>query len=394
MPLRIGYYLSSNAIGGLERHVLTLIDHLRRAHPIAVFCDAAEGSQFFFAELKARGLSPRILRAQDAVDRGVARPIVTSLPVILAARRAMAAAELDVIHFHAGQLGLMYAPVVASSMAGIRTRILTLHNPILEHGRLRRFIETRVLGRLSRVVAVSNHTKNELVQKKGVAPERVEVIPNGIELGEFDHAMERGEARRALGLAEEDLVVGLVGRLHRLKGIDLLIEAVPLARARAPRIKVVLLGSGPEEEPLRRLAEARGVTEAVLFAGYRSDARRLMPAFDALVLPSRDESQSIALLEAMACRKAVVAARVGGVPEVVVDGVTGILFPAENVPALAEALVALLNDPQKRAVMGGAGRARVRDRFAQDEMLRQTLSLYDTSAPSPAKVQAASGSSS
>jgi glycosyltransferase involved in cell wall biosynthesis len=119
-----------------------------------------------------------------------------------------------------------------------------------------------------------------------------------------------------------------------------------------------------------------------------------MPAFDALALPSRDESQSIALLEAMACRKAVVAARVGGVPEVVVDGVTGTLFPAGNVPALAEALVALLNDPKKRAAMGDAGRARVGDRFAQQVMLRETLAVYDASARRSANLQAASGNPS
>src|SRR5581483_10501754 len=105
--------------------------------------------------------------------------------------------------------------------------------------------------------------------------------------------------------------------------------------------------------------------DAVLFAGYRRDARRLMPAFDIVVLPSRDEAQSISLLEAMACRRPVVAANVGGVPEVVDDGITGLLYPAGNVQALAEAVLALLNDGGRRKAMGEAGGQRVANRFSR-----------------------------
>jgi glycosyltransferase involved in cell wall biosynthesis len=121
----------------------------------------------------------------------------------------------------------------------------------------------------------------------------------------------------------------------------------------------------------------------VLFAGYRRDAWRLMPAFDVVALPSRDEAQSIALLEAMACRRPVVAARVGGVPEVVADGVTGLLFARENVGALAGALIELLSDGEKRESMGEAGRRRVGERFSQAEMLRRTMSLYENGGATP-----------
>ncbi len=376
MPLRIGYYLSSAAMGGQERHVLTLIDHLSARHHITVFCDAAEGGNPFYEELETRGLRPRILRLPRMSTKGVVRPVAMSLPVILAARRALAAAHLDAIHFHAGLLGQMYAPIVAGCMAGIHTRILTLHNHIVRHAPLRRFIESRVLRRLDRIVAVSNHTKRELVQKKDVAPEQVVVVPNGIEVAAYTNMMERREARGALGLSNEALVVGLVGRLHDLKGVDLMIEAVPLIKAQVPRLQLVLIGIGPEEKALRQLAEERDASDVVRFAGYRSDARRFMSALDVLALPSRDEANPLSLLEAMACRKPVVAARVGGVPEVVVDGVTGLLVPPENVPALAEAVVRLLKDPERMKAMGEAGRERVQIHFSEDAMLEKTASLY------------------
>lgn len=378
--LRIGYYLSSNAIGGLERHVLLLIERLRTTHHVEVFCDDTDGAQLFCKELDGIGVIPRRLRAQSGSTRGVVWPSVSGLPRVRDARNAFAEVKLDVIHFHAGQLGLMYAPAIASCMAGISTRILTLHNPILRHPPLRRFIETRLLERLSRIVTVSDYMKRELISKKGVASERIRVIPNGVDLDNYGNMATRESALSELGASKENLVVGFVGRLHHLKGVDLLIDAAAAVKKRLPRVEFVFVGDGPEDETLKELAAEHGVSDIVRFAGYRRDAWRLMPAFDVVVLPSRDEAQSISLLEAMACGKPVVAARVGGIPEVVDDRVTGLLFPRENVSMLAKTLIDLLDDPQRRAIMGAAGRQRVRERFSQEEMLQKTLALYNAGA--------------
>jgi glycosyltransferase involved in cell wall biosynthesis len=378
--LRVGFYLSSNAVGGLEQHVLTLLSRLRRVHQIEVFCTNEEGAEHFYDELTSLGLQPHLLPAQHSSSHGVIRPALASIPTLVRARQILKTANLDVIHFHAGQLGLMYAPALASCLAGIPTRILTLHNPISRHAPIRRYIETQVLRRLSRIVTVSDYTKRELIGKKGVAPERISIINNGVDVNAFENALPRGEALRLLGLSEADLVVGLVGRLHRLKGADLLIEAAALVRTRNPRVKFVLIGSGPEEQSLQRLAENRGLSDTVSFAGYRRDAWRYMPAFDVLALPSRDEAQSLALLEAMACGLPVVAARAGGIPEVVDEGVSGLLFPRDDVSMLAKALTELLDDPQRRAAMGAAGRKRVGEHFSREEMLRKTLALYKVGA--------------
>jgi glycosyltransferase involved in cell wall biosynthesis len=318
-----------------------------------------------------------MMRAHVGSTRGVARPLTASLPVALQAWNTFKTARLDLVHFHAGQLGLMYAPAVAACAAGISTRILTLHNPILRHPGVRRTVDALALRCFSRIVTVSEYMKHELVEKKGVAADRISVIPNGVEPREFEALPTRTQARAELGLDENTMAVGLVGRLHHLKGADYFIEAIPRVLASKPDVKFILIGAGPEEQSLKALAEERGIAGRVRFAGYRRDARRLMPAFDVIVLPSRDEAQSISLLEAMACRRPVVAAKVGGVPEVVDDGITGLLYPAGNVQALAEAILTLLNDGARRKAMGEAGRQRVADRFSRQSMLRETVALYE-----------------
>ena len=172
-------------------------------------------------------------------------------------------------------------------------------------------------------------------------------------------------------------MIGAVGRLHRLKGLDLLIRAAPGIRAEIPSLQIVLIGRGMEEHELRRLAAEQGVGDAVRFAGFHAEARRLMPAMDVLAVPSRYEGQSISILEAMACARPVVAADVGGIPEVVVDGVTGLLVPAENPEALARALVRLLKDSALAERMGRAGRERVATHFSQAATIDRTFALYE-----------------
>jgi glycosyltransferase involved in cell wall biosynthesis len=379
-PPRIGYYLSLPPIrGGIERHVLALIDHFRERHHVAVFCDPVDDSHPFHLELGARGISPHFIRRRVKETRGVVRALAKNLPAILYTHSLLAAARLDVLHFHAGRLGSIYAPIAASCIAGIPNRILTMHNSFVSTSRVQRSIEGRVLGHLHHVVAVCDAVRQELATKKDLAAEKIALIPNGVDLAEFELAVNPREIKAELGLPVGSLVIGMVGRLHQVKGADLLIRAAALIRERLPQFRVVLIGEGPEEQRLKRLAEERAVSDIVIFAGYRRDARRLMQGLDLLVAPSRQEAQSFALMEAMACGKPVVASNVGGIPGVLVDGVTGLLVPTEDFGALADAVVKLLGDPKKMADMGRAGRRRVQAHFSQAAMLEKTGALYKAS---------------
>jgi glycosyltransferase involved in cell wall biosynthesis len=266
---------------------------------------------------------------------------------------------------------------VASWLAGIPRRILTAHSLVEERSPVQRWIEGRLLRRVDTIVAISDAVKEDLVSKKAAMRENVIVIPNGIDAAEFQISAEaRSEARAALGVPDESPVIGMVGRLDQAKGADILIRAAAVIRRQVPQLRVVLIGAGPAENEIKRLAREHAVSDIVHFAGYRRDARQLMHALDLLVLASRHEGQSLSMLEAMACGKAVVAANVGGIPGVLLDGVTGLLFPSEDVAALADSVVKLLAGPVKREAMGRAGRRRVETDFSQAEMLERTAALY------------------
>lgn len=372
--LRIAYYMAPNSEGGMARHALALIDYMRERHELAVFCDPR--SKTFCAALRERGISPREILAYPRKDPGFVRPAMGSWRPFLAARAALRAEHPDIVHFHAGRLSAVYPAILASRAAGVPTRILTVHNAIFGRPALQRFFEALVLDTLDRIIAVCGTVKDDLVEKKNVAPEKIAVIANGVDAAEFDAAGDAAGIRRELGVGEAALVIGAVGRLEYEKGTDLLIRAAARLRPRWPALRVVLIGSGPHERELKELAENEGVGDVVRFVGYRADARRLMHAIDVIAMPSRYEAQPFTVLEAMAARKPVAAAAVGGIPATMADGETGLLFPCGDVDALTRALERLLDDADARTAMGSAARERVEREFSQAAMLEKLQKLY------------------
>jgi glycosyltransferase involved in cell wall biosynthesis len=376
--LRIGYFLAPYPEGGLARHVLALIDRMRERYSVVVFCDRRQ--ETFQDALKQRELTPHVIANRPTAKKGILRPILESCGPMIEARRAFRAERLDIVHFHAGRLGAIYPAIVASRWTGIPTRLLTVHNQVLRRSPLQRLFEARVLGSLDAIVAVGAEVKGELMEKKNVTADKISVIVNGIELTEFDTLEPTEKIRAELGVDSTASVLGVVGRLHYDKGIDLLIRALALLKPRYSQLRAVIIGSGPDEAALKGLAETEGVGDIIHFAGYRADARRLMPALDMIAMPSRRDAQPFALLEAMAARRAVVAAAVGGIPGILIDGVTGVLFPSENVNALAAALEKLLKDPGQRKALGEAARQRVKKEFSESAMIEKTAALYEEAA--------------
>jgi len=173
-------------------------------------------------------------------------------------------------------------------------------------------------------------------------------------------------------------VVGAVSRLAWKKGIRHLLEATPRILEAVPDAHVVIAGDGPLRSELEAQAAALGVRDRVLFLGSRPDTIALMAAFDVFVLPSVVEGMSNALLEAMAVGRPVVATDVGGNPEVVVDGETGLIVPPNDPHQLAASIQKLLEAPELAAEMGAAGRQRVIERYQIDVMTRRIEELYDT----------------
>jgi len=228
-----------------------------------------------------------------------------------------------------------------------------------------------------RIVCVSEAVKQVVMERERVKEDRVVVIRNGVET-----LPETGESsvdlRKELGIGEDDLVVGMVANFNRsVKGVSLFLDAVPEIVKAVPAARFLLIGRGKEEKTLSDKARTMGIETYVRFAGYRKDIHRCYATMDISALTSFSEGLSITLLESMRCGLPVVATRVGGNPEVVLEGETGYLVPAGDVPAFASRTVTLLLDRELRKKMGEEGRRRVERHFLLRDVAKRYEEIYE-----------------
>jgi glycosyltransferase involved in cell wall biosynthesis len=213
-----------------------------------------------------------------------------------------------------------------------------------------------------------------VLESCGLPADTLRVVHEGVP----DRAPQPGgrEALRELGIPPDALVVGNVAALTDHKDHETLLAAAALVVARVPSARFVVVGDGELRASLAGRARALGLGERCVFAGFRTDLDRLVPAFDVFCLTSHMEGLGTSLLDAMAFGRPVVATRAGGIPEAVADGLTGCVVEPRDAPALADALVAVLEDGPARVRLGAAGRARFLEHFTADRMIERTLSVY------------------
>lgn len=228
-----------------------------------------------------------------------------------------------------------------------------------------------------RIVCVSDAVKQVVLEREQVDEGRVLVVRNGIGTISGESG-KPPDLREELGIGKECLVVGMIANFNRsVKGASLLLDSVPEVVRSSPSARFLLVGKGKEEAALREKAKKMGVGPYVIFAGYRPDIHRCYAIMDVSVLTSFSEGLSITLLESMRCGLPVVATRVGGNPEVVVDGETGYLVPAGDASAFAQSVTKLLRDPNLRRRMGDAGRHRVEMHFRIEDVAHRYLEIYE-----------------
>jgi glycosyltransferase involved in cell wall biosynthesis len=262
-------------------------------------------------------------------------------------------------------------------LAGVPARIGTHLGAIRGIPKWREVIHAALvnIGCIQTLIAASKGAQQNAIQE-GVFPARIVVIPNGAQVFEID-PVDRDKTRRFLGLKENELFLLSVGRLVYEKGHEFLVQAMPEIVAKFPQTRAGICGSGPLHDYLASLISANGLEDQVKLLGQWDDIPHLLAAADIFVLPSRWEGLSIALLEGMIARLPVVATRVEGVDEVIQDNLNGYLVPLEDSKALAEAIMQLLKDPEKRVAMGGAAHARVLQGYTTDYMCEQYLKVVE-----------------
>jgi len=397
---RLGIYCPGAGTGGPWRYVHSLLNGIDlEQFEVTVFCnlngDYERRPDVRIVNLDAaavNGTLPPAERPSSKGDRSLParRRLMRLVPVAVrlwsgfgrdAVRLARLVRPYGLDLLHTQNTGCEESPL-AARLAGVPHVLGTFHvDSTVDVHRERSGATHRLLEHLSNHcldvgIAVSRATKRDWVRRTHIPAARVTTIHNGIDPNHFCRRRSKTDARRQLGLPADALVIGGVGRLDEAKGFEYLLTAAARLRSDFPTLLVAIAGDGPLRKSLERLAGELGIVDIVRFLGFQTDIQVVLEALDVFTLPSLSETLGYALLEAMSMELAAVGSTVGGIPEVIVQGKTGLLVPPRNPDRLADGLRTLLKDNDLRARMGTAGRERIVRDFHERDMVSKTIDLY------------------
>jgi glycosyltransferase involved in cell wall biosynthesis len=362
VPSTVLHLSSTSGPGGAETIVKRLAPSLDSARFRSIVCLFRRG--WLYDAVTAQGMPTSVIGMNGALD----------LEWVRAFRRLIRKERVAVIHAHE------FTANVYGSLVGQITGVpvvATVHGKSYFTDQAKRRMAYRYVSRVSRMVAVSEDLKQFIVARAGVAEHRVSVVYNGVDASDPPRAEQSRALRTSLGLDGCDHVIGAVGSLYPVKGHIHLIRALPGILRACPGTLLLLVGQGELESSLRAEVASRNLETHVRFLGFRSDVPALLSLFDVFVLPSLSEGLSMALLEAMAAGNPVVATRVGGNPELVLDADTGFLVGAESPDSISDKVVRILQDKALAARMGESGRRRVREKFSFRAMVDRYQGYYE-----------------
>lgn len=347
---------SSPGLGGQEVRTLTEARWTRdRGWRVLV---AGQPGSRFVARAREAGLETVAVRMLGAWD----------MQAVWSLARVIRRERVDIVHTHSsvdGWVGGLAAR--AAAVPVVRTRHVSI--------RIRRRLNPVYRWLADRVIT-SGEVIRKLVIEAGVSPERAVAIPAGVDLAHFSGAGDGDAMRVRLGLSRP--VIGSVAMFRGSKGHAPLLDAFATVHARHPSARLLLVGDGIRRAWVEGLAKERNLGDAVLFTGFRSDVPDLLRAMDCFVLAStRTEGVPQSLLQAFAAGVPAVASDIGGIPEVIADGETGILVKPDDPAALASAIETVLGNPASAATRARAARKLVEDRFSHVAAVTRLLALYD-----------------
>jgi glycosyltransferase involved in cell wall biosynthesis len=370
MTTRIVHLIKATRIAGAERHLTILLPGLRAAgidaRLLLLHPPANPVTDFVEALTVADVPVERVPIAHHADGRAIA-----------ALRDRLRAAAPHIVHTH-----LIHADVfgmAAARWAGVKRVVSTRHNddPFRRRAPIAG-LHRALWGMASAGIAISEAIRQFCIRVEGARPEAIHTIHYGLPPAPApDVAAARAEVRRLIAAPAAAPVIGFVGRLIEQKGVRYAVRAFARLAEAHPAARLLIIGDGDQRQALEAEAGALGVRARTHFIGWRPDAARLMAGFDVFVMPSLWEGFGIVLLEAMAAGVPIVGSAVSAIPEVVLDGETGLLVPPRDDESLAAAIDALLRDAPLSRHLGLMGQERCETHFGAARMIAATRALYD-----------------
>ena len=361
---RVIHLVEDLKIGGAERVIADIVESLdRKKFEASVWCVTRGGK---IAEaLSDKGVEVRILGISNYRN-----PLN-----ILKLTRLLRKAEPDIVHTHG-----YFASVIsrlAAKKAGIPVIIAHVHSTYWDYHKRHVLIERKLSRFTDKIICCSRAVESFVRDFEKIEGDKTIVIYNGADEERFFPSQDAQSIRAEFGMDKKDPVVGTVSSLTPHKGHHDLLRAASLVLEEIPSVKYLLVGDGPLRERLEEQAKKANIHSSVIFTGEREDIPEVLSLMDVFVLPSSSrEGLGLAIIEAMAAGKPVVATEIGGIPEVVKDGETGLLVAPGNPEALARATLRLLRDPNAARVMGEQGRIRFEEKFTKNRMVREIEDLY------------------
>lgn len=368
--ITVFHLAGSGGWAGGETYLLLLARHLDRERFRLIVASPEPGA--LVENLRAEGIEAHVL---DMNPLG-------SLAPLFRLRNFLREQQPDILQSHGARTNVYSR--IAGRLAETRAIVSTVHNSVYDYpiGRIKKWFYLacdRLTAPLADcTICVAESHRQELITLYGLDPDRVVTIPNGVDITKFQPGQRNCRLREELAISEDAPVIGIVGRLTDQKGHMYLLKALPLLLTKFPSLRCLVVGDGELREELQKLAASLGLTEHCLFLGVRQDIPEVLAAMDLLVLPSLSEGMPYAALEGMAMGKPIVATAVNGVPELIQNGVTGLLVPRKDPAALAKAIEEVLANSDAAASFGLAARRLVEQTYSIEGWIEQMESLYES----------------
>lgn len=368
--MKILHLRSSGGFFGAESVIFNLLQAMSTSsfqQNLMLLDDGSCAYKAFEERLKLIKVKPEIMQMRGRFDWRAIRRL----------SRWVVAQQIDVLHCHdykADFLGY-YAK---KQNPKIRL-VATLHGWTRQNFKVRLYekLDARLLQKFDRVIAVSADVARQ-VTAANVPIAKIQVIPNAIDTRAYATLPFDKQLARKFHLKEKQLILGTIGRLSPEKGIDDLIRALPTVKRHFPDFKLLIVGDGTKRKALERLARESDVAWNTHFTGIRSDIPRLLTLFTIFIMPSHREGTPMALLEAMASSKAIIATNVGGIPKLIKSGYSGILVPAKSPDTLSKNIIELGQQLERRKMLGGNAKVTVEENYSLARLASQMTDFYES----------------